>query len=495
MNKFLTIALLSSLAFFVVEGAIVYDPATNSYTNTTSGTKTTVTKTSTGSSSTASGSTTSGTKTTTTTSYTASWALSKLHTALENNQEDLLERLDGHYAKLAKTLGAASWAVDAPGRIDILECMGVLKSTSAPSGMDHVYQQLTEKISDVSTNLHSEIAVVEKKMKDKLLDEVTQKLEQAILEQKVASYLSEYTKVIDMFNTLFTDYTKEIEELVSELDEDEQDEFDTYTEKVAAYQKLMTTYDLFLKKVKASGLTLDPKTNALSADATPFYGYLRSQLLSSRWENVVAIYPKDVALKDMLQDATEALEKSHTTVIADEDTFLADLYPVDDMKLLSKSINSLRSEYLEKDGSFSCEEFVSNKAILVTSPELMTLMNKILNALQKDLSKALAEWATTHAKELVTDHKAKLTTSLQDKESKLLTRPALSKTDKELQAVRAFLQSAYRKGLDTNSTDKFFAKLTSVNTKIDKALTATKDAGVKKRLEMIKQAVEEFLDK
>lgn len=250
MNKFLTIALLSSLAFFAVEGAIVYDPATNSYTNTTSGTKTTVTKTTTGTTATASGST--STKTTTTSAYTTSGALSKLHTLLETNQENLLERLDGHYAKLTKTLGAASGAVDAPGRIDILECMGVLKSTSAPSGMDHVYQQLAEKISHVSTELHSEIGIVEKKMKDKLLDEVTQKLEQAILEQKVASYLSEYTKVIDMFNTLFTDYTKEIEELVNELDEDEQDEFDTYTEKVAAYQKLMTTYDLFLKKVKAS---------------------------------------------------------------------------------------------------------------------------------------------------------------------------------------------------------------------------------------------------
>jgi hypothetical protein len=166
------------------------------------------------------------------------------------------------------------------------------------------------------------------------------------------------------------------------------------------------------------------------------------------------------------------------------------------MKLLSKSIASLRGAYTDKDDTFSCDAFVTDKSVLVSSPELMTLMNKILNALQKDLSKTLTERSTTHAKDLVTQQKEKLVAVLKDEEdAPLLTKASLSKSDKELQAVRAFLQAAYRRALDTNATDKFFAKLTSVNTKIDKALTATKDAGVKKRLEMIQQAVEEFLEK
>jgi hypothetical protein len=193
--------------------------------------------------------------------------------------------------------------------------MGVLKSTSAPSGMDQVYNQLTDKVSLVATNLHSEIATLEKKMKDNALDEVTKKLEQAILEQKVASYLIEYTKVVDMFNTLFTEYAREVEELVKELDADEQDEFATYTEKVEAYQKLMTTYDLFLKKVKDAGLSRDPKTHTSLVDMTPFYGYIRSQVLYSWWEQVVAVYPKNPVFANHLKDATSALHKANTTAL------------------------------------------------------------------------------------------------------------------------------------------------------------------------------------
>lgn len=491
MNKFLTIALLSSLAFFVVEGAIVYDPATNTYTNTTSGTKTTVTKAWSWSTSTASGSSTAKIATG---AYSTSGALSKLHILLEKNQANLLERLDGYYTTLAKTLGAGSGTVDAPGRVDILNCMGILKSTSAPSGMDHVYDQLNNKVITIATTLHTEISALEKKLKGSSLDQVTQKLEQTILEQKVDSYLSEYTKVIDTFNTLFTEYTKEIDALVKDLTTNEQTEFDTYYEKVAAYQKLMTTYDLFLKKVKESGLAWDATTHSSTIDVTPFHGYLMSHLMFTRWDSVVALFPKDVALQGLLASATDALTKAHHSSLTD-DAFLKDLYPLDDMKILSKSIASLRTAYTEKDGSFSCDAFATDKSVLVTSTELSTLMNKILNILQKELSTSLTERATKHDTALIATQKTALTTKLTDKDSAFLLRSASTKSDKELQTIRAFLQSAYRKGLDTNATDKFFAKLSSVLPKIDKALLATKDKGIIKRLDMIKQAIEEFLVK
>lgn len=134
-------------------------------------------------------------------------------------------------------------------RLDVLKCLELVdKDLDLAQEMGTVHKQLRNKVGVVAADLHSEISALEVKVDEDLLDPLVESLEKQTLRNKVNSFLTEYTDVVETFYTLFEDRVLSVDSLIEEASDENQKLLEDYDERVALYKQLNESYDEFISK-------------------------------------------------------------------------------------------------------------------------------------------------------------------------------------------------------------------------------------------------------
>lgn len=102
--------------------------------------------------------------------------------------------------------------------------------------------------------MHSEISSLEQKIDKKLLDQLIQQLEISSMQNKIDSFLTQYSNVADLFYEVSIGKVEEVEKIFTNLSSDARKSIESYDENNKAYRELMTAYDSFLSKSSFAGV-------------------------------------------------------------------------------------------------------------------------------------------------------------------------------------------------------------------------------------------------
>lgn len=533
--RFAYICFVSFFLVGVLHAQLVYDPATNTYKQTTSpktsSPSTWSISTGTVSSPSTATSTTWTIQTGTTVTNPTSWTwtvlstytlpdpatykgpLSAMHIQLDNHTKTVMEKLNVHLKNLDVSKSAS--LQQAADRLRILTCLGVIPPTT------NIYEMLNTSainlqtsIEIVRTDMHGDIAALEEKITRWLLDKLIQQLEISSMQNKIDSFAKEYANVVDLFFEVSIGEVATIEDLFTNLSPQAKKDLETYTKTHAAYESVMKAYETFLSKSSFTNVVAWPHLHDLIELTDGLKTYRRSVLLTDRQNKVVAYTP--LGTVGMLNEQKKLLVQDFS-LLFNETTqkVLGNLYPIDELLVLNKQILGLRSAYTNaSDGFADCRAFVENPTVTVTWPELETYMTTLLTDLNAIVSKVatnntlpqtkeellsgLSKEINTQAKEiissLITTHKKKIQEKLVTSWRELLSVPANASAGKLESAVRAYLQKHYLSALQENKLSAFQDKLMNISSKIEKKLASgTLSTADTKFLITIETIVAEFL--
>lgn len=540
------------LFFWYSTAALVYDPITNTYKESTTNSTSTTGSTSTTTGTTATGSTTKTTSTTVvydpitntyksasatgasattgssatwTTNSTSSsvkfpdplsykWTLAAMHVQLDKHVAAVMNKLSTNLWKLDGN--ASSSLQQASDRLKTLACLGVItNNTSIYDTLKASANNLENSIQIVAADMHSEISSLEQKIDKKLLDQLIQQLEISSMQNKIDSFLTQYSNVADLFYEVSIGKVEEVEKIFTNLSSDARKSIESYDENNKAYRELMTAYDSFLSKSSFAGVVAWPNINDLVNTTEWLKTYRRSKLLSD-WQTSVVAYTPAAGTTIALEEKKKLLQNFSLLFNEKSQWTLGDIYPIDELLLLNKQIIGIRAAYTnEKSGFADCQAFVSNPTVKITSPELQTYMTKLLEKLNSAVNKvatgssapkdkaALLAWlkvslnkeTETMIKQLITSHKEKIVEELATKWITFLSFKKLSKNQELEGAVRVYLQKKYLEAITNNTNAAFQEKMNKIATKIEGKLASwTLTSSQTKLLSIIEWIVNEFLE-
>lgn len=536
--------LIAVLCINIVSAQLVYDPVTNTYKNassttssssssssTTTTTATTNTETETWSTvvssipadknKTSTSTTNTGTTQTTTPSvaYTTpdpaiyKGVLSAMHVQLDQHTKTVMDKLTVHLNNLDISKSAS--LQQAADRLRILTCLGVISpTTNIYDVLKTSATSLQNSIEIVNSDMHGDISALEEKITKGLLDKLIQQLEISSMQNKIDSFATEYTNVVDLFFEVSIGEVETVENLFTNLSPQAKKDLDSYTKTSDAYNAVMSAYETFLSKSSFANVVAWPHLHELIELTNGLKTYRRSVLLSDRQNKVVAYAP--LGTVGILTEQKKVLTQDFSLLFNEAtQKVLGNLYPIDELLLLNQQIMWLRSAYTDESNGFAdCRAFVENPTVTITGPELQKYMDTLLTDLntavnkvasnntapktKEELLSGLKKEITTQAEDmidsLITTHKTKLKEKLESAWRALMSVASPSSSSKLEGAVRSYLQKKYLAALEANTLSEFQDKLLSISSKIDKKLAdGSLSATQTKLLITIETIVNEFL--
>lgn len=303
-----------------------------------------------------------------------------MHIQLDQHTKTVMDKLTMHMNNLDVSKSAS--LQEASNRLKTLICLGIVPPTNNIYEMlERSADNLQNSIAIVATDIHGDIGSLEEKMSKGLLDTLVQQLEVSSMQNKVDSFLSEYTNIVDLFFEVSIGKVEEIEKLFTNLSSEQQQKLDAYNKNNTAYVTVMKAYEEFLGKSSFTNVVAAPNMSELLKLNTAYKTYRRSVLIS-KWQSTVAQYApvgSTQTMTDMkrllVQDFSHAFNEISQKV-------LGNLYPIDDILVLNQQIMGLRSAYTDETNGFQdCNAFVQNPTVTVTGPELQKQMGTILTDL------------------------------------------------------------------------------------------------------------------
>lgn len=207
--------------------------------------------------------------------------------------------------------------------------------------------------------------------------------------------------------------------------------------------------------------------------------------------------------------ATDAFERDVEGTI---DDLIGDLYPIDDLQYVNKTMLNMRSAYTKDNGQYDCVAFVDNATINTVAPELISEMDDILEALTSAANKVqhggtlptnkqelidglvdgLDTFSNSALSSVIASYKENIRTMMENEGQQMLGISVATTADNQEKIVRAFLQQMYLKRLSTSELDAFIEQLETAKEKLE---TAMESAPYKtlQTLEVIYKVVNEFL--
>ena len=440
-----------------------------------------------------------------------SWPLEYLHTELVNHQETILKSLQNKYHKLRTDLDALTGGV---ARLETLQCLWLIDNQENLSeSLKDAYEKLSKNIKATSADLHNNIDALESKMNQNLLEGLSETLEIAALQNKVDAYLSEYTNMVNMFAELIEKKITDADTLLKNASERGKETLERYDTRVKLYKELQKKYNEFIKKSSFAGALVGPNLLDVTTLVDNLKTYYTSIFAQKRFDSITVYLPRYGKWRQLAEDEYQfALNAFEHKLDKQIDALIGDLYPVQDLQLINKSMLTLSSAYVDKNWVYNCIAFSENGTIDIAAPSLETQMEKLLSKLSiaakqvavdgklprnmGELKKGLLDglgWTMEDiVKDIVNKYKESLGKKLQEESITMLSHSFLSESDKREQTVRKFLQAKYYEWLHGEKLDIFVTKLKKAHEKLRKLLPKAKGK-TKKMLEVIGKVIEEFL--
>lgn len=526
------------MSLVVVHAQLVYDPLTNSYKP----------KTTTSSTSTATGSTTATgsviktgstawtwsttwststwqtvvssipktqTWTTSTSPYVIpnptlyKWTLSAMHIQLDKHTKTVMDKLYTHMANL--DISKSESLKEASQRLRILICLGIVPPNNNIYDMlQKSADNLHKSIAIVSTDIHGTIGALEEKMNQWLLDTLVQQLEVSSMQNKVDSFLTEYTNIVDLFFEVSIWKVEDIEKLFTNLSVEEQKSLTAYTKNNDAYSSVMKAYENFLGKSSFSNIVAAPNMHELIKLNNGLKTYRRSVLLNERQKKIGQYAPLR---------AVESVNSLKTSLIQDFSLLFNDktqwvlwnIYPIEEILLLNQQIMSLRTAYTDENNGFQdCRAFVENPTVATTWPELEKYMTTLLTELNSAVNKIATNNTLPKTKEelisglkkqlmsdgeiivadLIKNYKVKTQELLAKEWSELMSIPNPANSLAKIEtSVRTYLQKKYFDALEKDALAAFQDKLGTINAKIEKKLATDQLSKTEIKLMILLQTI------
>jgi hypothetical protein len=520
------------MSVVVVHAQLVYDPLTNSYkpktttwsTSTTSSTGSKVTTgsvTSTWSTSTGQTVVSSIPKTQTwTTSVSTSpyvipnptlykWTLSAMHIQLDKHTKTVMDKLYTHMANL--DISKSESLKEASQRLRILVCLGIVPPDNNIYDMlQKSADNLHKSIAIVSTDIHGSIGALEEKMNQWLLDTLVQQLEVSSMQNKVDSFLTEYTNIVDLFFEVSIGKVEDIEKLFTNLSVEEQKSLTAYTKNNEAYSSVMKAYENFLGKSSFSNIVAAPNMHELIKLNNGLKTYRRSVLLNERQKKIGQYAPlRSVTTVNSLN--TSLIQDFSLLFNEKTQSVLWNIYPIEEILLLNQQIMGIRTAYTDENNWFQdCRAFVENPTVATTWPELEKYMQTLLTDLNSAVNKIATNNTLPKTKEelmsglkkqlmsdgekivadLIKNYKTKTQELLTKEWSELMSIPNPANSLAKIEtSVRTYLQKKYLEALEKNILPSFQEKLASINTKIEKRLASDQLSKSQTKLMILLQTI------
>lgn len=415
-----------------------------------------------------------------------------MHIQLDKHTKTVMDKLYTHMANLDISKSAS--LKEASQRLKILVCLGIVPPDNNIYDMlQKSADNLQKSIAIVSTDIHGTIGALEEKMNQWLLDTLVQQLEVSSMQNKVDSFLTEYTNIVDLFFEVSIWKVEDIEKLFTNLSVEEQKALSAYTKNNAAYSSVMKAYEDFLGKSSFSNIVAAPNMHELLKLNNWLKTYRRSVLLNERQKKIGqyvslrSVTTVNTLKTSLIQDFSLLFNQKTQDV-------LWNIYPIEEILLLNQQIMSLRTAYTDENNWFQdCRAFVENPTVMTTWPELekymatlLTDLNSAVNkiATNNTLPKTKEELLTWLKKQLMLDGESIVADLI--KNYKLKTQEALTKEWSELMSipnpanafakietsVRTYLQKKYLEAVEQNTLPAFQEKLASINAKIEKKIAS-----------------------
>lgn len=436
-----------------------------------------------------------------------------MHIQLDAHTKTVMDKLTVHLNNLDISKSAS--LQQAANRLRVLTCLEVIPPTT------NIYDvlktsagNLQNSIEIVSADMHGDIAALEEKISRALLDKLIQQLEISSMQNKIDSFVREYSNVVDLFFEVSIGEVETVEQLFTNLTPQAKKDLDTYNKTNAAYEAVMTAYETFLSKSSFANVVAGPHLHELIELTDGLKTYRRSVLLTEWHNKVVAYAPAGSAV--LLSEQKKLLTQDFSLLFNEEtQKVLGNLYPIDELLVLNKQIMWLRSAYTDESNGFAdCRAFVENPTVMITGPELQKYMDTLLTDLNSAVNKVAANNTAPKTKEellsglkkeinlqaekligsLVSTHKTKLGDKLTSSWRALMSVPVNASAGKLENAVRVYLQKKYLAALEANTISAFQDKLVLISSKIDKKLASwSLSKSQTKLLITIETIVNEFL--
>ncbi len=436
-----------------------------------------------------------------------------MHVQLDAHTKKVIDKLSVHLNNLDISKSAS--LQQAADRLRILTCLEVIPpTTNIYDVLKTSATSLQNSIEIVRTDIHGDISALEEKIDKWLLDKLIQQLEISSMQNKIDSFSTEYTNVVDLFFEVSIGEVETIEELFVNLSPQAKKDLDVYNKTNAAYSAVMTAYETFLSKSSFANIVAGPHLHELIWLTNGLKIYRRSALLTDRQNKVAAYAPAGTA--GILNEQKKVLTQDFSLLFNEAtQKVLGNLYPIDELLVLNQQIMWLRSAYTDESNGFAdCHAFVENPTVTITGPELQKYMDTLITELNTAVNKVATNNTTPKTKEellsglkkeinaqakemissLISAHKTKLSDKLTSGWRSLMSVPASASTGKLESAVRVYLQKKYLEALEANTLSAFQDKLTLISGKIDKKLSSgTLTSNQTKLLITIETIVSEFL--
>lgn len=125
-------------------------------------------------------------------------SLSAMHIQLDMHLKTVMDKLATHTNSLDVSKSAS--LQQAAERLQMLTCLNIISSTTNVYDILHSSAtNLQTSIAIVTTDMHAQISALEEKIAKGLLDKLVQQLEISSTQNKIDSFLNEYTNIVDLF--------------------------------------------------------------------------------------------------------------------------------------------------------------------------------------------------------------------------------------------------------------------------------------------------------
>lgn len=509
---------------WITHAELVYDEETNSYVNTNTITETTTpvedstsTEEEAGTNEEESNDQISSISTPMTTSAPFSTnnrdgTLQYMHELIDLHHDNLQQLLHDNYKALLNDSDALAEDSN-DSRLFALQCLSIIDdSFDSVADVQSTYEDLKNQITIVTTDLHSEVSALEIKIDEELLSQLNENLQIWSLQNKIDAYNEEYLNVVEMYYELSLDEVANAEAIVAAGSEKYKEVVALYDERVALYESMESSYKTFLEKSSIAWAVTWPNMQSLLNLLDTLEVYYMVQYNEKREQQVLTHIPANN--KAFIEEVREQSRNAFSAYFnAQADSLLYGLYPVEGLQNINKGVLTIRSAYLHENGIYDCRAFVENKTIDTLWPALEKDMTELLKDLNTAANNIVGDkQLPTNADELA----SLLVSAIQDRwfddidaliaqeVTRIKSKATLEGVSwmqywvqtpkiKRKKTVRTFLQSNYKKALETDLVDSFNTKLVRAYKKVVGALDKKPTGKTLDMLEAIKEVIEEFM--
>ncbi len=154
------------------------------------------------------------------------------------------------------------------------------------------------------------------------------------MQNKIDSFLKEYTNVVDLFFEVSIGEVETIENLFVNLSPQAKKDLDAYTKTSAAYESVMKAYEEFLNKSSFANIIAGPHLHELIELTNGLKVYWRSMLLIERQTKVASHAPGSTV--GLMTEQTKLLTQDFSLLFNEAtQKVLGNLYPIDELLLLN----------------------------------------------------------------------------------------------------------------------------------------------------------------